>query len=186
MLTSLQVKKLKKVNNPTIRKRYGIYFQLPPEMRNLFFNENTANQVREIGLKNNLDREQLVQASYVTGLILLGETNIVNFVKSLQKECGLAEEPARQLARDINQTIFLPVKENLKKIHRVPSWPREEGTVKEPSPSPVVKLKDSPPERAESQPARGDTYREPIETSDQAKADGPRLEGNVVDLKNGH
>lgn len=106
----------------------------------------TANKIHQVGEKNNLNENQLWWASHTAGMIILGETNIVNFVKTLQEKCKLTEEPARQLARDINQAIFLPVKENLKKIHKVPQWPREDET-KEPSVSPkiegnVVNLKE--------------------------------------------
>jgi hypothetical protein len=83
-------------------------------------------------------------------MILLGEINIVDFVKTLQEKCGLEREAARQLARDINKEIFLPVKESLKKIHQVPEWPREDE----------AKEKTTPP-----------------------GVNGPRLNGNIVDLK---
>ena len=146
MLNSSQINQLKKIRDPLIRKQYLVYFQLPQELRRLFFAEETANKIRIIAKKNNLNDKQLWWTSHITGKILLGEINIINFVKTLQEKCGLAEEPARKLARDINQTIFLPVKESLKKIHKVSKWPREDEAL---SPEPT----------------------------------GPRLEGNVVDLK---
>ncbi|PIV10268.1 MAG: hypothetical protein COS49_01385 [Candidatus Portnoybacteria bacterium CG03_land_8_20_14_0_80_41_10] len=185
MLTPLQIKRLKKIEDLTVRKRYSIYFQLPPETRRLFFSETVAGQMEKIGSKNSLNKEQLAQASYITGLILLGEINIVNFVKSLQEKCGLAEESARQLARDINQVIFLPVKENLKKIHQVPFWPREEESVKRPIPSYLSESesahikKNEPPTITDK-----DDYRRLVKETNQAETSKPRLEGNIVDLKN--
>jgi len=106
----------------------------------------TADKIREVAKKNNLNDSQLRLASHTVGMVLLGETNIVDFVKTLKEKCKLTEEPARQLARDINQAIFLPVKEDLKKIHKVPQWPREDET-KEQQVSPqiegnVVNLKE--------------------------------------------
>jgi len=121
-----QIKQLKKIQNPIARKRYVIYFQLPPELGQLFFAEETANKMRGVSEKNNLTDDQLRRASHTAGMILLGEVNIVNFVKTLQEKCELEEEPARQLARDINQAVFLPVKESLKQIHKVPEWPQED------------------------------------------------------------
>jgi hypothetical protein len=134
MLTPAQINQLKKIENPIVKKRYAIYFQLPQDLRQLFFAEESANKMREIAEKNNLNKNQLRWASYTTGLILLGEINIVDFVKNLQEKCKLTEEPARQLARDINQAIFLPAKESLKKIHRVPEWPGENEAITRPIP----------------------------------------------------
>ena len=132
MLTPSQINKLKKIENPVVKKRYAIYFQLPQELSQLFFAEEAANKMRKIAQENNLNKEQLQWASYTTGMILLGETNIVDFVKTIQEKCNLAEKPARELARDINQVILLPVKESLKQIHQVSEWPREKSEGSEP------------------------------------------------------
>ncbi len=67
--------------------------------------------------------------SYIVGMVLLGETNIIDFLKSIEKECDLEREQARLLARDINSSIFLPVKDDLKKIHKISEWPRENENI---------------------------------------------------------
>ncbi|MBU1292432.1 hypothetical protein KKH07_03115, partial [Patescibacteria group bacterium] len=126
MPTPNQIKSVQGISDPLIRQRYLKYFQLPQNIRQIFFTVETADKVYDLAKKNRLTDDQLWYASHTTGMILLGEVNIVNFVKTLQEKCKLAEEPARQLARDINQAIFLPVKESLKQIHKVSQWPREE------------------------------------------------------------
>jgi len=146
MPTPSQMKKAQEITDPLIKQRYLKYLQLPEDLRQIMFTEETASKIYQVGGKNNLNENQLWWASHTAGMIILGETNIVNFVKTLQEKCKLTEEPARQLARDINQAIFLPVKENLKKIHKVPQWPRE-NEKKEPVVSPkiegnVVNLKE--------------------------------------------
>jgi hypothetical protein len=155
MPTHRQIKNLQGITDPLIRKRYLKYFQLPQDLRQTIFSVETAEKLNKIAEKNSLDKNQLWWASYITGMILLGETNIVNFVKALQEKCRLDKESARQLARDINQAVFLPVKESLKKIHRVPEWPRENE---------AASLK---PEPAEANP----------------EPNGPKINGNLVDLK---
>lgn len=106
------------------------------ELKILIASRQTAENIKMIGKKHQFTEESVQQLSYTTGTVLLGEVNIVDFVKTLQEKCSLKEEPARKLARDINQAIFLPVKESLKKIHQVSSWPREdeakEQTISEP------------------------------------------------------
>jgi len=104
------------------------YLKLPLDLKEVMFAVKTVQDLEKISLKNKLNDQQLWWTSYVIGLILLAETNIVDFVKTLQEKLELKEEPTRQLARDINQEIFLPVKESLKKIHQVPEWPREKET----------------------------------------------------------
>lgn len=130
MLTSRQIKNLQEINNPLIKQRYIKYFQLPQDLRKTIFSGETADKIMEIAKKNNLNDSQIWWASYITGMILLGETNIVDFLKSIEKECNLERELARRLARDINSIVFLPHKEDLKRIHKIQEWPREN---KEPS-----------------------------------------------------
>jgi len=153
MLTPNQIKQLNKIQDPLVKRRYTIYFQLPEDVRRLFFDEKSADQMNQIAKKNNLDVAQLRQASYISGMVLLGETNIVDFVKTLKEKCGLGTEQARQLAREINSAVFLPIKESLKKIHRVSDWPREEEAGKNTQPEDnqrVVSLKERPSQAPQS------------------------------------
>lgn len=138
MPTPLQIKKLQEITNPLIRKKYLKYLQLPHKLQQAVFSMETAAQIRKVSEKNNLNEEQLWNFSYTVGMILLGEINITEFVKTLQEKCKLEEEPARQVARDINQVVFLPLKEELKKIHNISQWPREN---KSPVAPPVVEPK---------------------------------------------
>ncbi len=127
MLDSKQIKQIEAIIDPIIKKKYLKYFQLPQNIRQIMFSVETADQMYQVTQKNHLDNNQGWWAAHTTGMVLLGETNIVNFVKTLQEKCKLTEETsARQLARDINQSIFLPVQESLKKVHQISEWPRGE------------------------------------------------------------
>jgi len=133
-----QIKKAQEIVDPLIKKKYVKYLQLPQDLRQIIFNTETAGKIGAATKKNRLDKDQLWQTSYITGMIL-------------------DETSARQLARDINQTIFLPVKQSLKKVHQISEWPREDEPAKPTPPEPTVP-----------------TIPEPSE---------PRIEGNIVDLK---
>lgn len=111
------------------------FHALPDNLRMHIASIRTAETIRIIGQKHQIPEDQIPQLSYIIAMILSGEINIVDFVKTLQEKCRLKEEPARQLARDINQEIFLPVKESLKKIHQVPEWPRESNPTDQPTES---------------------------------------------------
>lgn len=148
-------KNLQGITDPLIRKRFLKYFQLPQDLRQAIFSVETSEKINKVAEKNGLNKNQLWWASHTTGMILLGEINIVNFVKTLQEKCHLGREPARQLARDINQAVFLPVKESLKRIHKVTEWPRENETT-----SPKLET-----------------------TETNLEPSGPKINGNLVDLK---
>jgi len=138
MLSPSQVESLKNISDPLMKKRYLKFFQLPQKLQQAIPSIETNNQIRGVAEKNNLNREQLWNFSYIVGMVLLGETNITEFVKEIQEKCKMEEEPARQVARDINQLIFLPLKEELKRIHNISQWPREKD---EPATRPVVEPK---------------------------------------------
>jgi len=133
----------------TFQKRYLIFLRLPQDLQKAMFDIKTVNVIETISQENNLSNDQHHWASHTVGVILLSEVNIVDFVKTLQEKCQLDESSARQLARDINQTIFLPVKQSLKKIHQISEWPREDESA-----IPTI-----------------------------PKPNEPRIEGNIVDLK---
>ncbi len=119
------IKKTEGISDPLVKKRYIKYFQLPQDLRETMFSVETADKIGEVAKKNGLDNDQTWWASHTTGMILLGEIKITDFVKIIQKRCRLEETASRQLARDINEAIFLPVKESLKKVHQMSEWPRE-------------------------------------------------------------
>ncbi len=129
MPTPQQIKNLQGIINPLIKQRYLKYFQLPENLRKIIFSAETADKIKKIAEKNNLDSTQTWSMSYIVGMVLLGETNIIDFLKSIEKECDLEREQARLLARDINSSIFLPVKDDLKKIHKISEWPRENENI---------------------------------------------------------
>jgi len=126
MLNQTQMEALKDISNPLLKKRYLKFLQLPQKLRETIPSVETADKIRAAAEKNKLSKDQLWDFSYIVGMVLLGETNITEFVKEIRDKCGLNEETARQVARDINQSVFLPVKEELKKIHNIARWPREE------------------------------------------------------------
>jgi len=134
MPTPSQIKQLQEITDPLIKQRYLKYFQLPQDLRKIIFSAETADKIMRIAKKNTLNNNQTWWTSYITGMILLGETNIIDFLKSIEKECKLEREQARQLARDINSEIFLPVKDDLKKIHKISVWPRENENEKSNTP----------------------------------------------------
>jgi len=134
MLNLSQKKQIQNITDPIIRQKYIKYSNLSSKLQKILFATETADKMMVIAKKNTLNDNQTWSMSYITSMILLGETNIIDFLKSIEKECKLEREQARQLARDINSEIFLPVKDDLKKIHNISVWPRENENEKSNTP----------------------------------------------------
>ena len=114
------------------------FCNLSDMFRNHFASIKTALTIKTIGEKHHLQKNTIEQLSRIVSLILLGEINIIDFLRSVEKECNLERESARQLARDINSAIFLPVKDDLKEIHKISEWPRENENMNKNSNTPQL------------------------------------------------
>lgn len=153
MPTPKQIEQLKNIQNPLIRRKYAQLIQLPQDLQDAMFVMETADKVYQVSQDNKLSSEQLWQFSYIIGMIFLGDLHITEFIKKLQDKCGLSYEKARAVAQQTNLEIFLPLKESLKLVHKIPRWPREEETAPSapsepstaPSPAPAVPAPTSTP-----------------------------------------
>lgn len=132
------IKKIQDIIDPLIKQKYIKYYNLPKKLQETLFAVETAIQIKKIAEKNVLNDAQIWSISYIVGMIILGEINIIDFLKSVEKECNLERESARQLARDINSAIFLPVKDDLKEIHKISEWPRENENMNKNSNTPQL------------------------------------------------
>jgi hypothetical protein len=52
---------------------------------------------------------------------MLGLTHPSSFVSSLTTKMGISRENAQRIAAQINESVFMPVRESLKKIHNIGS-----------------------------------------------------------------
>jgi len=132
------IKKIQDIIDPLIKQKYIKYYNLPKKLQETLFAVEIAIQIKKIAEKNVLNDAQIWSISYIVGMIILGEINIIDFLKSVEKECNLERESARQLARDINSAIFLPVKDDLKEIHKISEWPRENENMNKNSNTPQL------------------------------------------------
>jgi len=177
-LTPDQIRILKRISDPEIKRKYTIYYQLPQKVQDILSATETADRLREIILERyKLSHEQLWISSYITGTVLLGITPLKGFSQSLEEKLEVAPDIARAITRDINEEIFAEILEELKEIHKEspkeaipeakPGEERPKEIRPEPKPSPI-----RPPEI----PSRPKMPSEPNEN-------GLRIKGNVIDLK---
>lgn len=157
-LTPDQIRILKKISDPEIRRKYTICYQLPQKVQDILFATETADKIQEIILKRyGLSREQLWIGSYITGMVLLGITPLKEFSQNLEEKLEVAPDIAQAITRDINEQIFAEVSEELKEIHK--EFPKEvkevtpeakpERTVPEPTPIRPPAPPDIPKVKAE-------------------------------------
>lgn len=126
MPTKRQMEQLKEIQDPLAKAKYAKLLQLPQDLQKAMFDVQTADLIYQIAQDNHLTSEQLWRFSYLAGEILLGELHITELIKKIQEKCELSYENSRAIARQINQELFLPLKESLKIVHKIPRWPREE------------------------------------------------------------
>lgn len=182
-LTPDQIRILKRISDPEIKRKYTICYQLPQKVQDVLFATKTAERIREIILKRyKLSHKQLWIGSYITGTVLLGITPLKGFSEILEEKLEVAPNIAQDIARDINEQIFAEILEELKEIPKespkeaTPEAKPEEERPKEIRPKP----KPSPIRPPEIPPLP----RLPEERRDKPEDTGPKIKGNVIDLKN--
>lgn len=115
------------INEETILKRYE---SLPDDLKEALMGVSTADALYDIGRKANLNVEKIGALAEEVGLIILGFTPSANFISDLKTALGVNEEKASEIAGQVNERVFLPIRESLKRLHGA-SW--GEGLVKPPT-----------------------------------------------------
>lgn len=101
-----------------------IYKKLPEDLKDAIFSVDSADITRNIGEKNKLTIDKIGELASETGRVMLGITHPNDFISNLADRLETDKEKARAIANDINEQIFKPVRDSLRKIHNI----REEGT----------------------------------------------------------
>lgn len=92
------------------------YNNLPSDVRQAFFNVDIADRIMKIGQNAKLTIEQIGEVANATGLFMLGMISPNEFTPRLQV-LKIESQTAKSIAAEINQQIFLPIRESLKGIH---------------------------------------------------------------------
>ncbi len=148
MPQTLQSPRNNQIDEETILKRYD---SLPDDLKEALMDVSTADAIYEIGRKANLDVEKIGLLAEEIGLIILGFIPSENFISDLKRVLEIGEEKASSVALEVNDRIFLPIRESLKRIHGA-AW--AEGITRTPLKTlgPVVVEKKPAPPIAEIKP----------------------------------
>ena len=102
----------------TLKKRFG---ELPKDVQKAILSVDTSAAFMRITTKHALSIDQAGKLENETTFVMLGFEHPTDFTKNLQKSLGLSEEKIRDIAQDINEQIFRPIKDSLRKIHGLES-----------------------------------------------------------------
>ncbi|MDO8560890.1 MAG: hypothetical protein Q7R91_01605 [bacterium] len=130
------------INEEEILKRYE---SLPQDLKDAMMGISTADAISEIGRKTNLNIEKMGALAEEVGLIILGFIPSANFISDIKTVLDIDAEKAAEIANEVNQHIFLPIRESLKRLHGA-SW--SEGITKPPvkfEGQKVAEFKPAPP-----------------------------------------
>jgi|GEM_PF-5040651 len=108
--------------------------------------------------KKGLTLPQTAEISSETTLVMLGLTKPEEFVPSIISRAQISEDIARSIAQDINEKIFRPIRDELRKIHGIPTV----ETIR-----PPVSANTPPPHQTVPPPANLPTMSQEFQTPSQ-------------------
>jgi hypothetical protein len=111
-----------------------IYNALPLDVQTAMSSVDTIGKMQSIGQKHELHIDQIGELGKETGLVMLGLTHPSAYVKNLTERLNLDRGKATEIARDVNEQIFKPIRESLKRIHSMEGDSSENASLPPDSP----------------------------------------------------
>lgn len=99
----------------TFEQLHSIFRNLPERVQDALFGIDSIEILAKIYAKHSLHVDQADELARQTGYIMLGLTEPADFARTLSQKLGLSDEKAQEIIRDINEKIFAPIQEELKK-----------------------------------------------------------------------
>ena len=126
--------------------------EIPEELVKLIESDDTALEIARVCFENGVKEEEKIRKiGYQAGRVLLGDLPPDEFQKNLEENVKISSFLAGKIAREINDTIFYPVKTDLERLYKIEIAP--------PAKPKIMPL----PEEKPPVPQKEDIYREPIE-----------------------
>lgn len=93
------------------------YEKLPPELREAIASVDTANIILRAGRTHGLTIDKIGKLAEETGYIMGGVSPTKDFIPALEEALEIPYDKAKAIALEINQKVFLPIREHLKNMH---------------------------------------------------------------------
>ncbi|MDO8600784.1 MAG: hypothetical protein Q7R73_04270 [bacterium] len=114
-----------KQQNTTQEEAIRRYEALPDELKQAMSSIASAETIYGIGKKFGLNIEDTGNLASIIGYMILGMVPATRFVDSVKDVTGVNNEKAAEIAREVNQKIFLAIREKLKETHGA-NWDERE------------------------------------------------------------
>lgn len=136
---------------------WKLYGNLPEELKEAIFSEETADNIWEICSRNGIEDERISEVARYTGRVLMGLLPPDELPETLEKELKIDKGMAKKISQEINRFILYPVKANLEELYKIEIAPIAGTPVR---PPPRKKIEG---EELKEKSKREDVYREQIE-----------------------
>lgn len=93
------------------------YEQLHPDLKAALVSVDTAGAVYEIAKKFGLNIEKTGYLADIIGYTVIGIFPVADFMRNLKEMLGVDSTKAEEIAREVNNKIFLAIRDQLKKTH---------------------------------------------------------------------
>ena len=97
--------------------QYEHFLKLPEELRDAISSVNTADIIFEIGRAHKFNIDKIGILGQETGLVMSGIAPAKEFPGALMKGLGISREETNAIVQELNEKIFLPIREYLKGFH---------------------------------------------------------------------
>jgi hypothetical protein len=96
---------------------WKLFEKLPEELKDAIFSGETADHIREISKRHNIEEKRIPEVAEKIGNVLLGLLPPDDFPNVLELELKIDKEAIEKIMREINRFIFYPVKPALEQLY---------------------------------------------------------------------
>lgn len=107
---------------------------LPPDIQALVYSADMHKTLIDIANKHHLHIDQVGKLETEAAAVMIGLTNQNSFVSELADALDLDTTKAEELVRDINDQLFLKIRESMKKLYSASPTPNTARTASTPQP----------------------------------------------------
>lgn len=161
-----------------------IYDALPEDVKEAMTAVNTVNILTAMKSKYNLHIDQLGELSGEVGLLMVGAVRPQEFIGKIEASLHIPRETAKQIATEVNEKIFRPVRESLMQIHKM-NDAKEAVEEKAPaidttmSPPPISPEQKDAPKTVETKNVPDNKLTEPFSVPKKTSAPDPYRESPI-------
>lgn len=93
------------------------YQKLPDNLKEAIFSVDIAEKMWSIGRKHGITIQRTGDLAEEAGYLILGLTHPKDFIPAIETRLGLDDEEAGEIGKEINEQVFLPIRQALKQAH---------------------------------------------------------------------